>query len=113
MVNQARRQGVQFKVTHTIAAHHHCSVLLVEGIDNLLEGLRRGIEVIRIQLYGKPATSVIIDRHIPAPANTQVVAFGYDMNQPLVMQTIEQFCGLVGGMVIHHDDIKSEVGLLS
>ena len=113
MVNQARRQGVQFKVTHTIATHHHRSVLLVEGIDNLLEGLRRGIEVIGIQLHCKPATPVIIDRHIPAPANTQVVAFGYDMNQPLVVHTVKQFCGLVGGMVIHHNDIKPEVGLLS
>ena len=35
------------------------------------------------------------------------------MDQPLIVQTVKKFCGLVGGVIVHHNDIELEVGFLS
>ena len=34
------------------------------------------------------------------------------MYQSLVVQAVQEFCGLVGGVIIHHDDIKLKARLL-
>ncbi len=41
VVNQARWQGIELEVAHTIRTNHHRCILLVESIDNLLERLGR------------------------------------------------------------------------
>ena len=34
------------------------------------------------------------------------------MDKSLIVESIQQFCRLVGGVVIYHDHIELEVGLL-
>ena len=113
MINQTWRQGVQLKVAHPITAHHHCSILLIEGIYDLLQRFGRGIEVVRIQLYGKSSATVVIDGHIPTAANAKVAALRDDMDQSFVVHTIEKLRRLVSRVIIHHNDIKIEVSLLA
>ena len=113
MIDQARRQGIQFKVAHTIRTHHHRSILLVEGIHDLLQRLRRGIEVVGIQLNRESSTSIVVNRHVPTAAYAQIMTFRNNMNQPFVVHPVEQLCGLVSRMVIHHNDIELEISLLS
>ena len=63
-------------------------------------------------MHGKASATVIIDCLIPTASDTQVPALGDDVDKPLVMEAVKQFRGLVGGMVVHHDDIELEVRLL-
>ena len=74
MRNESWRQGVQFKIAHTVRADNHRSLLFVKGIDNGLQCLGRGIEVVRIKLNGKASTMLAIDGFVPASANTKVGA---------------------------------------
>ena len=37
MVYQSRRQRIQLKVAHAVTANHHCGLLLIEGINHLLQ----------------------------------------------------------------------------
>ena len=105
-------QGVQVEVAHTIRAYHHSSVLLVEGIHNLLQCLWRRIEVVRVQLYGKSSAVVVVNGHVPASAYSQVVAVGYDVYQSLVVESTQQLCCTVGRVVVHHNDVEFEFCLL-
>ena len=41
MVDQSWRQGVELEVAHAIGTYHHCGILLIESVDNLLQRLRR------------------------------------------------------------------------
>ena len=85
---QSWGQGVQVEVAHAIGAYHHRSILLIEGLHNLLEGLGRGIEVVGIELYGEASATVVVDGYIPTAADTQVMPVGDDMDQTLVMQAV-------------------------
>ena len=55
---------------------------------------------------------VAVDSHIPAAADAQVGATGHYLYQAPVVYRVEDFTGAVGGMVVDHDDIIREVGLL-
>ena len=78
MGDEPWRQGIQFKVTHAVRADNHRSLLFVEGINNGLQRLGRGIEVIRIKLNGKATTVLAIDGFVPASANTKVCTLRRD-----------------------------------
>ena len=69
MVDKPRRQRVQFEVTHTISPDDHGSLLLMKRIDNLLQRMRRRIEVVAIQLNSKPTTTFVVNGHIPTATN--------------------------------------------
>ena len=36
MVNDAGRNGIEVDVCHLVSAHHHCYILLIEGVDHRL-----------------------------------------------------------------------------
>ena len=80
MVYESWGQGFELEVTHAIRADDHGSPLGIERIDNALQGLWRGIQVIRVELHGKPTAAWVMNGQIPAPADTQVVPFGNKMN---------------------------------
>ena len=81
MIDKSWRQCIQFKVAHTVRTYYHRSLLLVEGIYHRLQGTGRRIQVVTIQLYGKPATTVIVNGKVPTATDTQVCAFWYDMDE--------------------------------
>ena len=50
---------------------------------------------------------------VPASTNTQVVALGYDMYQSLVVESTQQLGCLVSRVVVYHNHIELELGLLA
>ena len=112
VVDKARWQGVKLEVAHAVGANHHRCILFVEGVDNLLEGFGRGIEVVGVELYGKASAAVVVDGLVPAASNAQVGALGDDVYEALIMKALQQFGGLIGRVVIHHDDIELKAGFL-
>ena len=44
-----------------------------------------GIYVVAVQLYGKLAAFGVVYAHVPATADAEVVAFGDDMDEALVI----------------------------
>ena len=85
MVDKPRRQGVQLEVAHAVAAHNHSRLLFVEGIDHLLQRVRRRIQVVRVQLHGKASATRVVDGYIPAPANAEVGTLRNDNVEFVVM----------------------------
>ena len=112
VIYQSRRQGIQFEVTHTIRADHHRRILLIEGFHNLLQRLRRGIEIVRVELYRKASAAVIIDGLVPTAADAEIRALWDDMHEPLIVDGLQQLCCLVRGVIVDHDDIILEACLL-
>ena len=115
MVNQSGRQRVQFEVAHAIAADDHCCTLSVESIDDGLQRTRRRIEVVAVQLHGKPAAPLASHSLVPASANSQIRSFGNDMHQEVGLgsdQFLEDFRRTVGGMIVDDNDIEGERRLL-
>src|SRR5574344_1035802 len=121
MGNQSGRQRVQIEVAHSVTAHNHRCLLLMEGSHDSLQCLGGRIKIITVQLYGKSAASLIIDGHVPASAYSQVLPVGHDMYQHRMMWSssgmignifLQQLWSTVEGMIIHHDYVISEVGLL-
>ena len=112
VVYQSRRQGIQFEVTHTIRTDHHRRILLIECLDNLLQRLRRGIEIVRVELYCKASAAVIIDGLVPTAADAEIRPLWDDMHEPFVVDGLQQLCSLVRGVIVDHDDIILEACLL-
>ena len=115
MVNQSRRQRVQFEVTHAIRTDNHGSLLLVESIDDGLQRFGRRIQVVRIQLNGKASALRTINRHIPATANAEVGALRNDDVELVAMsllQVSQDVGSSIGGVIVDHDDIVFKAALL-
>ena len=112
MVDESWGQGVEFEVAHAIGTDHHGCILLVEGLHHLLQGLGRGVEVVAVELYGKAPATVVVDGCIPASSDAQVSALGDDVDEALVVEALQELGGLVGRVVIDHDDIELKTGLL-
>ena len=113
MVDESRRQRVELEVAHTVCPYDHGRLLLMESVDNPLERVFRRVEVVAVELHGKPSAPFVDDGDVPAPSYSQVLSFRYDVYEPRVVVLFQQGGGAVGGMVVHHDDIVFEVGLLS
>ena len=113
MIDESWRQGVQLEVAHAVRADHHGCILLVEGIDDLLQRLGRRIEVVGVELHGEASAAVVVDSLVPAAADTKVCALGDDMHEALVMETTQQLSGMVSGVVVDHNDIILEARFLA
>ena len=85
MVDKSRRQGVELEVAHPVCSYHHGSLLLVEGIHNLLQSVLRGIQIVAVELHRKASAAVIHHSHVPAPPYSQVMSFGYDVHEVRVI----------------------------
>ena len=120
MVDETWRQGVEVEIAHTVAADDHRRMLLVEFVHDGLQRIGRGIEVVAVELHGEAAAMAVVHSDVPASADAEVVPVGNDMYEPWLAVALflllgvagEQFCGLVGGVVVHHDYVELELGLL-
>ena len=56
----------------------------------------------------------VVDSYVPAAADAEVGAFRNDVYESLVLSSRSfEYCGsAVGGVVVHHDDVIFECGLL-
>ena len=114
MVDETRRQRFQLEIAHPITADNHRGTLFVEGFDDLLKRLRRGIKVVAVELHGESTAMFVENRHIPASANAQISTMWRENHQIFVFRSEfrENFGGSVGGMVIDHDDIIGKLRFL-
>ena len=63
-------------------------------------------------MYGEASTAVVVDSLVPAAADAEVCALWDDMHEPLVVDGLQQLRRPVSRVVVDHDDIVFEVGLL-
>ena len=86
----------------------------MEGIDDALQGVGAAVEVVGVELHGKAAALGAAHGVVPATADAQVGAFGYEMDHAAVVAELTYlFRGAVGGMVVHHYHIERERGFLA
>ena len=84
MTDKAWWYCLQIEVAQAVAAYHHGSSLLIEGVYQALQRLGRRIQVVAVQLNGKSSTAFVVHGHVPATAYAQVSTLGNKMNQSLV-----------------------------
>ena len=112
MGNESGRQGVEVEVAHSVGAYHHCRLLLLEGINDGLQCMWRGIEVVAVELHGKSSASLVIYCHIPASADTQVIPLRNNMNKTRRFLIPNQFRSSVGRVIVNDDDVVFKISLL-
>ena len=89
MIDESWRQGVQLEVAHAIGADHHGCILFVESVYDLLQCLRRRVEVIGVELHGKASAAVVVDGLVPAAADAEVGALRDDVHEALVVEATQ------------------------
>ena len=113
MTNQARWKGIKIKVTHTIRTYNHCSLLLVESIDNDLQSILRGIKVVTIQLNSKATTMRIIDSIVPTATYTEVCTCRNKMHKAFICSQRRQYLRrTICRMIVDNDNVKRKICLL-
>ena len=113
MIDDARSNHVHVEVRHHVSTYYHGAVLFVESTYHSGQCIFIGIYVVAVQLYGKLAAFGVVYAHVPATADAEVVAFGDDMDEALVILIlVDGFCRSVGGVVVDDDKIELEVCLL-
>ena len=85
MVDESRRECLELEVAHAVGAHNHRSPLLVKLVDDALQCLRRRVEVVAVELHGEASAACVVYSHVPATADAEVGALGYDMYEALVL----------------------------
>lgn len=109
MVNDARRNHVHIEVCHHVGAYYHGTVLFVEGIDHQLQRSLVSIYIVTVQLHGKLAAQGVVHAQVPAPADTQVVTLGNEVNQAVILFIfVDGFGSAVGRMIVDNDQIELE-----
>src|SRR5438477_315738 len=86
---------------------------MLEFTDNSSEGPIIYIEIVRIELHRVSAALWGMDRLIPAAPNSEIVSLRNDVNEPRIAKTPKDFACLICGMVVDHNDIEIEIGLLT
>ena len=112
MVDEAGRQSFELEVAHAVATNNHCRLLTMESINNLLQGARRRIKVVAIELNSKAAAEIRVESLVPASANAKVGALRNDVDKASIIDGFENVGGAIGRMVVDNDDIKLERSLL-
>ena len=112
VVYHAGRQGIEVEITYPICTHQHSTLLFVEFIHYLLQGGRRAVEVVAVELHRKTAASGAVHSLVPAAANAQIGAGGDYMHHPVVAKGIYYFRSAIGGVIIHNNYIECKGSLL-
>ena len=113
MVDKPGWQRLEIEVADAVRAYNHSGFLLIESVDNLLQGPVSRVEVVRVELYGEASAVDRVDGYIPASANAKVVTLGNDMDKArIILVLVENGCCRVSGVVVDNDDIELECCLL-
>ena len=84
MVDDAWGNHIHVEVCHHIRTYYHGTILLVEGAHHDCQGILILVYIVAVQLYGKLAALRVMYAYVPATADTQVVAFGDDVDEAFV-----------------------------
>ena len=60
----------------------------MESIDDALQCVGRGVEVVAVELHGKAAAVLVVDGHVPAAADAKVGAFGLQVDEGVLFVVI-------------------------
>ena len=113
VVDYAGRQIFQIKVVHGVRADDHGTLLLMECIHDSLQGVWTAIQVITIQLHGKPSASGIAYGKVPASAYAQVGAFGDEADNFLFSGiAADGFGSSVGRVIVNDNQVIMECRFL-
>lgn len=83
MVYHARRYRNHLEIRHLIGTDHHRTLLLTEGIHNLLQGICSAIYIVAVKLDSIFSTMLTMYREIPASAYAEVSPGRNYMNKSL------------------------------
>ena len=112
MVNHSRRQGIEFKITYSVRTNEHGTLLLIKTVDNALQCILIAIYIITVQLHCKTSATRVIDGQIPTAANAQIVARRHNVHHPFIGKSIYYRRRAVGRVVVNHQYIETESGIL-
>ena len=115
VVYHPRRQRVQLEVRQPVAAHHHGTPLLVEGLHHRAERVRAAVEVVTVQLYRKLATQPVVYRLVPTSAYAQTRACRHQVYHPCILRCplADDLRGAVGRVIVHHYHVEGKRSLLT
>ena len=79
------------------------------------------VEVVAVELYGKASATAVVDGHVPASPDAEVVSLRHYSYQSVVSALAVHFfhylfeydSRVVVGVVVHHDNIIFEIRLLA
>ena len=114
VVDHARRNHVHVDVGEHVCAYNHRAVLIVEGFHHLGEGCFVSIYIVRVELDGEFAALLVVDTHVPATADAEVVALGDDVDYTgIAGEFLDSLGCAVGRVIVDDDEVEGEVGLLA
>ena len=72
------------------------------------------VAVVAVELHGETAAGLIGDSEIPASSDAEIVGFRNYMPDAGIVggQFGQRFGGAVGGVIVDHDYVEREIGLL-
>ena len=112
MVNYARRQCIEFKITYPVRAYEHSTLLGIEAIHHTLQGILVAVDIVTVKLHRKTSATRIVHGKLPTTADTKIVARRDYMHHPFVGIRVDDCRCPVYRMVIHHQHIERERSLL-
>ena len=117
MIDGSGWQRVEMDVGQAVGADDHRALLRAERVDELLQAVRSGIDIIGVELYDETAAERMVQCHVPCSAHADVVAVGYDVHETVVVDGVDSLCGTVGRValrsVLHDKHIIFKGGLLA
>ena len=114
MIDDAGRERIQLEVSHLIRSDNHCTLLLVKGIYDRLQGMFVLIKIVAIQLNGKLSARCRLYTEIPTTTDTQIITCGDEMNHPFVIfESIDHLSCSIRRMIVDNDEIELKCGLLT
>ena len=113
MVDNTRSNHIHIEVRHHISTYHHGAILFIESTNHSGQCIFIAVHVVTVQLYSELTTLGMMHTHVPATANTQVIAFGDDMDEAfVVLEFVNSFCGPIRRVVVDDNQVELKVGLL-
>ena len=115
MVDHSRRYRIHLEISHLVCAYNHRTVLLTEGIHDLLQGIRSAVHVVTVQLDGKLSALFMVHCKVPASSDTKVVFCRNYVYQVVVLgrEFCQQIRSTICRVVINDNDVIWEITLLA
>ena len=106
--------GIHVDVGQHVCTNHHGRVVVVECLYNLGKGVFVRVYIVAVELHAEFACLGVVCANIPATADAEVVAFGYEVYHACVFgEFFDCFRCAVGAMVVDYYQVEWEVGLLA
>ena len=112
MVDYSGRKGVAVEVGHTIGADYHGAVLLVESVDELLNGVLVEVGIVGIELDGELTAFGVMERYVPVSADGVPSLVLSNIDEFVVVQeALDDVHRTIFGVVVHNDDVVFVFGV--